>query len=386
MKKNPLQLETEHMRLSHEEKALIQSRLWAFVRHSPVRNKTAIRYNNHTTPGYTFLSANIILRPMAITLIIALLVGGGVSYAAEGSLPGDAFYPVKVEVNERVRAWAAVSGEAKTEWQTRLVERRLEEAETLAAKNRLTTDTRSRIEANFERHAERVAKRITELEAKSEDAAAADISSKFETSLRTHTAILERLNASADTETSVQAEIEPLILKLKTHVDSAAKVRAHAETRIATSTSANVKTAAEGRLTAAENKIAEVRAFIKRSSADAEAKAEAEARLLLAVGAVADGKAKIESETYNEAFLLFQKAHRLAQEAQLVLHANARLPIDIQIEIQTNGRTRTMTEQDQNSRIESEIRIDGSIETDASAGKAEAESETRGSVEVDIGL
>lgn len=381
MKKSPLQQEAKLIHLSADEKKRIHRNLYALVHNTPVRKTATLRYNTHTKPVWAFLPANMLMKPMAITLIIAFLMSGGVSYAAEGALPGDAFYPVKVEINERVRGWVAVSEEAKTEWQTRVVERRLEEAETLAAENRFTADARNRIEANFEAHAERVEEHIARMEANENLHVAADISSNFETSLRTHAAVLERLNADA--------EIEHLIVKVHARVAQAAKSRQDAETRIATSTSANVKVAAEGRLKAAENKIAEVRRFIERSSASVEAKTEAKTRLELAATAITDGKAKIEAEAYNEAFIFFQKAHRLAQEAELILQARIRLPVDVQLDIRTNGKTRMQSDTEENverEHTQTDIRIRGSAETEADVDTRNVESETRDTMKVEIGL
>ena len=65
---------------------------------------------------------------MPIILILALMFGGGgISYAAEGAVPGDALYPIKVSVNEEVRDLVAFSPEAKADWETRRLERRLAE-------------------------------------------------------------------------------------------------------------------------------------------------------------------------------------------------------------------------------------------------------------------
>ena len=66
-------------------------------------------------------------------------------------------------------------------------------------------------------------------------------------------------------------------------------------------------------------------------------KAKAEAQLAVAATTIAEGKAKMELKLYNEAFILFQKAHRLAQEAKLLLEAQIRLPIDLKVDIRANG-------------------------------------------------
>ena len=96
MKNSPLQKEAERIRLSFDEKAQIRANLHVFVRHAPVRKSDVVRYNQRTLPFWTFLQTNIYIRSMALTLILALFLGGGASYAAEAALPGDILYPVKI--------------------------------------------------------------------------------------------------------------------------------------------------------------------------------------------------------------------------------------------------------------------------------------------------
>jgi hypothetical protein len=91
---------------------------------------------------------------IAIALILALCVGGGVSLAAENSVPGDVLYVVKTEVNENVRAAVAVSAEAEANWQAKAAERRLKEAQELSAQGELTADVAAELGAQFSEHAE----------------------------------------------------------------------------------------------------------------------------------------------------------------------------------------------------------------------------------------
>lgn len=334
MKKHYIQQEAEHIYLSPEEKTTVRGVLQVFVSEHPVHRASAVRelpqprYTGYRTRTILALLNNSYMKPMAISLIIALLIGGSTSYAAESSLPGDLLFPVKVEINERFRTWAALSPESKVEWQARVAERRLEEAVTLTAQNRMTADVRAKIEANFEKNAERVQKHIASLEIKASEAVV-DISSRFETSLSAHAAILEQVPA----EESTRVEVKPLLLKIRAHAKEAAKSRHDAETQVATSANAHVQTAAEGRLKAARQKIAEVQGFVENSSASAKVKADANAKLKGAQNALIEGSARASAENYNEAFLLFQDAHRIAQEIQLFVAAQQQLDTRIQLMI-----------------------------------------------------
>lgn len=89
---------------------------------------------------------------MIATILILLALGGGVSAIAETSLPGDVLYPIKVNVNEEVRAGLAFSNEADARFDIRRAERRLEEAHKLALKGEFNAEAKSKIEASFNSH------------------------------------------------------------------------------------------------------------------------------------------------------------------------------------------------------------------------------------------
>ena len=78
---------------------------------------------------------------MIILVIVAVLaLGGGASFVAESSVPGDALYVVKTSVNEEVRGILAVGAEADAKWEAELAVRRLEEATKLEARGELTAE------------------------------------------------------------------------------------------------------------------------------------------------------------------------------------------------------------------------------------------------------
>lgn len=73
-----------------------------------------------------------------LSVIIVIGYGGSVSLAAEGALPGDILYSVKTRVTEPVaRLITATSPAAEAKFETRLLEKRLEEAESLETNKKL---------------------------------------------------------------------------------------------------------------------------------------------------------------------------------------------------------------------------------------------------------
>ncbi len=150
------------------------------------------------SPYFSFAAPRFAVPALVLIIVVG---GGGVSYAAEGTLPGDFLYPVKISVNESVRGALAFSDESKAEWHATAVERRMEEAETLADKGSLTPEVRSELETNFEEHAERVAEVVDRAEAK-DPVRAAHIRTRFTSSLAAHASVIARLgDGSEDSDT-----------------------------------------------------------------------------------------------------------------------------------------------------------------------------------------
>jgi hypothetical protein len=288
-------------------------------------------------------------KTMPIVLIVSLLVGGSVSLAAQSSLPGDFLYPVKVGVNEKARGLAALSTESQIRWEAALAGRRLDEATELAAKGELDAQAAARVEANFEDHVDRISERLLEFGAEKDFQAAAEVASDFETSLEAREKILTgirskntaasdgqgdaELAAGADARSGGGDQVAVLISKIRARSKTITKTRLDIEARLAAGAQADIKMSAEGKLKSAEAKIAEAKRHILkiRQMLGADATVQAEARLTVAQDTVLQGKAKLDAKAYGEAFVLFQQADRIAQEAKLLIEARKRFQIDIRL-------------------------------------------------------
>ena len=296
---------------------------------SPVRLDTKPRLSFRSNIFLTKLNFASI---MAIFLILTLLVGGGVAVGAEKALPGDTLYPVKVNVNEEMHGWLYVSDEAKTNWEIELVQRRLGEAEQLASNGSLDNENRATIEANLHAHSERIKNNIAKFEHNEDFKSAIDVSSNLESTLKAHEKILGGLiKEETDIDSVIKTEIKPIKAKVDSEIRIWKKLREDNEIRFSAKTLVDIQTAAEGKLKAAENKIKEVRQYLASLGSDisTESRIQAEARLKLADDAVVEGKTKMEAKAYGDAFLLFQKSIRTAQEAKLLIEANEKLEVEV---------------------------------------------------------
>ncbi|KKW35838.1 MAG: hypothetical protein UY81_C0036G0001 [Candidatus Giovannonibacteria bacterium GW2011_GWA2_53_7] len=365
------------LRLTAEEKAKGRDLLQAHIISHPVRNPgpSCLLYQN------PFIIFNRIrLMPALVIAAIVAMLGGGTSFAAEGALPGEALYPLKKEINERVvSALSSVSEKQKAKWEARLTERRLEEAGELANEGKLKADVATKIEANFKAHSDRVEARIKALEEKGNITDAAELASRFETSLTAHAQIFERLKSKTGLTEEEKEKIEDVETEVTTTLAETEEQVAQLEDEIADTDQdvgeegeekyAKKERAAAGKLKAAEHKVNEVKRFLEKAEArlGAEAVGEAKVALATAEGLLAEGKAKFEAKEFGEAFVLGNKTMRAAQGAKLLVEHGMKLKLDLRekfedrreerkekLDAQREGREVKMQER----RVEKKVRPD----------------------------
>lgn len=116
--------------------------------------------------------------------------------------------------------------------------------------------------------------------------------------------------------------------------DEARTSRTRSEASVSAGAQADQQEAAEGALKSAEHKIKEVEEFIENKKDDimAASLVQAEAKIKAAQDIVVQGKAKIDAGARGEAFILFKKAHRTAQEAKLLVELEHELNVSVEAE------------------------------------------------------
>ncbi|MBI2984162.1 MAG: hypothetical protein HYY50_00870 [Candidatus Kerfeldbacteria bacterium] len=326
----------QSVRLTDAESASLRHKLERLVRGESIDRHGWRRWKTILIPH------RLQLMPiLSVIIAAAVVVSSGVAAAAESARPGDPLYQWKVGVNEEVRAAFSFSSEARANWDMRRLERRLEEAEALAASGRLDATAQAAIEASF-KHGEMKIRALIDRMAADGHEQAARLSSNLEATLHAHQSILTRLSATA---TSAAEQGGTASISIVTTVESAAaaaaEVRIKHEAAVA-SARPNLEAAATRRLKAANHKIAEVEKFIAKweDRLGTEVVAEAKVKLESAKDLVAEGQAKLEADEFAEAFRLFQRAHMLAQEAKLLVRVRQALNINISVKLNANASPR----------------------------------------------
>jgi hypothetical protein len=146
---------------------------------------------------------------MISAILLAMFVlSGGVSYAAEGSLPGDMLYLVKIHINEGVQGTLAIGAKADAEFARKQLERRAEEAAQLSAEHRLSAKVRAELAADTKVHAEAYKKAEATLIHEGKDAAAAEVKTQMQTTIDAHEEGLSNLGVHVDLDAVSSANVE----------------------------------------------------------------------------------------------------------------------------------------------------------------------------------
>lgn len=384
--------------LNTEEKNAMRDFMVSYIKDNPVRNTgdSRLRYRASNVINKSLITK----QRMTIAIIIALLLGGGTSFAAENSLPGDILYPVKIHVNENVEELVAVSDTSEAKLQAKLAGRRLEEAEKLAVEGKLSAETSTELKAGFEDHSQKSKEHIAKIKEAGDMDASEEASSDLEVALGMHENVLSNIK---DSRSDMKDFISGILDSVRLHSKEVSDDRISMESKMFAEGDVKTKVAAEGALTASQNKIDEVKKFIddRKSGVSADVQAGANARLNAANGAMAEGKAKIEAQAYADAFALFKKASREAQEAKLFITTMGDMKIELKnddrIEIknenhgegsapeQENAGTTTQSNnnsEDAHEKTEVKIDTEGSIDTKAGSNSVSGNGETK----IKIGL
>ena len=133
----------ENLKLSVSSRARIKNNLLDYARFHPVRVGEVGRSIEEVPKRTTLITYLFNLPKKSMTaaiIVLMLLVGGGTTFAAEGAVPGDFLYPVKVEVNENIKSAFAISADAEAELQADLLAERVSEVETLKARGDISDE------------------------------------------------------------------------------------------------------------------------------------------------------------------------------------------------------------------------------------------------------
>lgn len=325
---------TKDVKLTEREKGWMRSELQAFMKAHPVRVIAESRQIDQEGHSH-FLSSfkSMMLKPLPITLSALLVLGGGTAFAAEQSLPNEALYPVKVQVNERVRATFTPTTEAKAKWEARVAVRRLEEAEELAIKNKLNAETQTTVETNFDAQAKLVQEKIARLKAEGNTQAAIDLSNEFQASLRAHETILVELDAQNIDETVIDPMIDKVKLNVTAMQEEGGRLQQE-QAELTVDTQAELKLMAQKKKHSASEAIATAKHSLNASTnLNTDIKAKATLLIQMANTDLTAGNDAYNKANSKLALTMYGRAEVQAGEAIILLKASHSLRLEALPEI-----------------------------------------------------
>lgn len=258
-------------------------------------------------------------RPVAAVLIVALFAStGGISYAAEGTLPGDWLYGIKTNITEPVKGALALSSQAKSDWAASVAQTRVQEAATLAAEGRLDDETQDELENSFDAHVEVAATLIASETSTSPDTVIANAIG-FEARLAESERVLTQVGEAKGVETGKLASA------IRRAHEKVSAVRADAETRAWNARAPSGSAAAARMRDIAKHGLEDSQGLaVSASSALASSSAmEVSAQLTSAKDAIAHGEKELDDNATDNARATFTKALSATQKLGVFLKTSS---------------------------------------------------------------
>jgi len=157
---------SDALQLTDYEKAIGRARLLNFMRINPVDTQRWFR---------------MFFRPLTASLssaLVLLLAGGGVAYAAEGSMPGDLLYPVKVHITEPIISGLSLTSARRAQWNIQTIERRLNESNALNQKPN-STERQAILHSQMEENVASLGEHLRDLSAEDKKTVRKDLLSEL---------------------------------------------------------------------------------------------------------------------------------------------------------------------------------------------------------------
>lgn len=326
--------ESKGVHLTKEEKLGALRILQAHMDSVPVIERGGVRLGYKGQKQTKFA-----LKFMPLVIALFLAVSGGTALAANGALPGDLLYPVKVGFNEQVVDILSLTSEAKAKHQSELAAERIEELQELSVRGILNAEVKARAGVNFEKHTEKALKLIEKLEEKGKFEAAAEISSRLEALLKAHQNLIDQVSATVDTDDDEDTDLDDILEKVNNRIKTVTEIREKAEKHMDDdedededeSKSARLDNAASVKAKQSQEAIDEAKELFDQYASVLNDSLEDKIESLIdeAEDAHEDGEEALEDGNSVNAFWHFQVSLRLTHQAKVMMRAWVSFDLDL---------------------------------------------------------
>lgn len=139
----------------------------------------------------------------AFSVILVFALGVGTFSSVQRSLPGEALYPLKVNVVEPLEYTMAVGQVSKANLEIKNIDSRLREAELLEVQGRLSDSISSDLENKINAHSENFNSIISNLTTENKVDDNSDVNIDFEANINAHSRIIDSIGTSTKEEGNI---------------------------------------------------------------------------------------------------------------------------------------------------------------------------------------
>jgi len=309
-------------KLLKNEKIQFRNNLISFMQDNPVRNTELVRHI-YQVPIFLKLKTQY----MPLFILLALLMGTtGTAFAAENTVPGDTLYPVKLNITEKARGLFVLGNNSKAEWQTKLVERRLEELEKLSFNGEVPEEVRVKIEERIAVHTEKINQAINRLEERGDVQGAELLASHLESNLKGHKTFFNILN-DIDDENTITTSTPKRNEKFEIKLKNIEERRELLEDKMKDDVNVLPQEAVENKIEMIEQRLAEIQNNLetKKSNISEEALQKIDERMVEVKQVLDEAKTQLTDGKNGEAFLTAIKSHRMMQEVNVLINTSRKM-------------------------------------------------------------
>ncbi|TAK57722.1 hypothetical protein EPO17_01190 [Patescibacteria group bacterium] len=175
--------------LNKQEKDFLLTHLARFMEENPmskdvlpgsIKEHWYTHILSHLSPPFAYQNL------VPALAVLFLMLTGVVGAAAQDTLPGDALYPVKIHLNEKLKSFISIGPESQARVQAEFAERRMQEVEKLAETNMLTPEIEASVKSDFNAHIQAVNKNVEILESSGDAKAGKKVHAELKESLHVH--------------------------------------------------------------------------------------------------------------------------------------------------------------------------------------------------------
>lgn len=305
--------------LEDAEKDAVRGALLSFMQKNPLKEGLAEKaeQNNPSLFGWWTLSYVKPQHSLIAAVFVVVLIGSGTSFAAEGSLPGDILYPIKININENIQQVAAFSDNTRAQVQADLATRRLVEAEKLAVIGKLTPETSASLQSNFQKHTALSKASIAKMDAKGDVGSATNASSNLQVALETHAQILGAIQEQDPTSSNLQAILVPVT----SSIQDVASTRSLMEIKVTAGEPVQAKKYAKSKMVVVQKQINTAKNLFaqQKNTLSPEIQETILGYFDSLDNIFSNGVEKLNSQSYTEAYISFGEAERYVRSAIILI-------------------------------------------------------------------